>query len=95
MTRTEYIAHLNDLHLDFSRLIKKNADFINDCGSLRDATELEVERSKKTTKMMHDFATRLYEDSAISMRIRKEKLAAGEFEQSEMDFGSTQEDDDE
>ena len=56
-------------------------------GKLTKATTLEEDRNKKTIKMMDELATRLYEDGAISQRIREEKIRAGEPEQEEMDLG--------
>jgi hypothetical protein len=56
-------------------------------GKLTKATILEEDRNKKTIKMIEDVATRLYEDGAISQRIREEKILAGEPEQEELDLG--------
>ena len=87
MTRTEYIAHLEVMRTDVIAILRNHYKVLEAKGQLAKATTLEEDRNKKTLKMMEDLATRLYEDGAISQRIRDEKFRAGEPEQEEMDFG--------
>ena len=87
MTRTEYIAHLEVMRTDVISILNNHYNVLKAKGRLTKATYLEEERNKKTLKMLEDLSTRLYEDGAISQRIRDEKIRAGEPEQEEMDFG--------
>ena len=87
MTRTEYIAHLDVMRMDLVAIISNHYKVLQAKGKLTKATNLEEERNKKTLKMAEDLATRLYEDGAISQRIRDENILAGEPEQEEMDLG--------
>lgn len=87
MTRTEYIAHLEVMRTDVIAILRNHYKVLESKGQLAKATTLEEDRNKKTLKMMEDLSTRLYEDGAISQRIRDEKFRAGEPEQEEMDFG--------
>lgn len=86
MTRTEYIAHLEVMRTDVMAILGNHYKVLNAKGKLTKATTLEEDRNKKTIKMMDELATRLYEDGAISQRIREEKIRAGEPEQEEMDL---------
>lgn len=90
MTRSEYIAHLEVMRTDVMDILGNHYKVLKAKGKLAKATNLEEDREKKTIKMMEDLATRLYEDGAISQRIRDEKILAGEPEQEEMDFGGEQ-----
>jgi hypothetical protein len=87
MTRSEYIAHLEVMRTDVMAILSNHYKVLQAKGKLTKATNLEEERNKKTLKMLEDLATRLYEDGAISQRIRDEKILAGEPEQEEMDLG--------
>lgn len=86
MTRSEYIVHLDAMRMDLVAIISNHYKVLQAKGKLTRATNLEEERNKKTLKMLEDLATRLYEDGAISQRIREEKILAGEPEQEEMDL---------
>lgn len=87
MTRSKYIAHLEVMRTDVMAILGNHYKVLKAKGKLTKATNLEEDREKKTIKMMEDLATRLYEDGAISQRIRDEKILAGEPEQEEMDLG--------
>ena len=87
MTRSEYIAHLDVMRMDLVAIISNHYKVLQAKGKLTKATNLEEERNKKTLKMLEDLSTRLYEDGAISQRIREEKILAGEPEQEEMGLG--------
>jgi hypothetical protein len=87
MTRSEYIAHLEVMRMDVMAILSNHYKVLKAKGKLTRATNLEEERNKKTLKTLEDLATRLYEDGAISQRIRDEKILAGEPEQEEMDLG--------
>ena len=86
MTRTEYIAHLEVMRTDVLNILGNHYKVLKAKGKLAKATNLVEERNKKTLKTLEDLATRLYEDGAISQRIREERMRAGEPEQEEMDF---------
>ena len=90
MTRTEYIAHLEVMRTDVMAILSNHYKVLKAKGKLSRATNLEEDREKKTIKMLEDLATRLYEDGAISQRIREEKIGAGEPEQEEMDLGGAE-----
>ena len=91
MTRTEHIAHLEVMRMDVMAILGNHYKMLEAKGKLTKATNLEEDRNKKTIKMIEDVATRLYEDGAISQRIREEKILAGEPEQEEMDLGGSEE----
>ena len=91
MTRTEYIAHLEVMRMDVMAILGNHYKVLKAKGRLTEATTLEEDRNKKTIKMIEDVATRLYEDGAISQRIREEKILVGEPEQEEMDLGGGEE----
>ena len=83
MTRQDYINHLDALRRGVLKLMefdKKEKD-LN--GPLVGATTLEDDRAKKTQKMFEDLTVRLYEDAAVSEKVKIEKLEAGDREQSE------------
>lgn len=86
MTRDDYIAHLEVMRTDVIAILSNHFRVLKAKGKLTKATDLEEDRNKKTIKMLDDLATRLYEDGAISRRIRDEKILAGEPEQEEMDL---------
>ena len=90
MTRSEYIAHLEVMRTDVMAILSNHYKVLQAKGKLTKATNLEEERNKKTLKMLEDLSTRLYEDGAISQRIREEKIRAGEPEQEEMDLGGAE-----
>lgn len=84
MTRQDYINHLDALRRGVLKLMefdKKEKD-LN--GPLVGATTLEDDRAKKTQKMFEDLTVRLYEDAAVSEKVKIEKLEAGDMEQAEM-----------
>ena len=86
MTRQDYINHLDTLRRGVLKLMdfdKKQRD-LN--GPLVGATTLEGDRAKKTQKMFEDLTVRLYEDAAVSEKVKIEKLEAGDMEQAEMTF---------
>jgi hypothetical protein len=87
MTRSEYIAHLEVMRTDVMAILGNHYKVLKAKGRLTKATTLEEDRNKKTIKMIEDVDTRLYEDGAISQRLRDEKILAGEPEQEEMDLG--------
>lgn len=86
MTRQDYIYHLDALRKGLLELMQFDAKTKKRLGALSNPELLEMDRAKKTDKMFDDLATRLYEDGAVSERIRNEKLLNGEAEQSEMAF---------
>lgn len=86
MTRQDYINHLDALRRGVLKLMefdKKEKD-LN--GPLVGATTLEDDRAKKTQKMLEDLTVRLYEDAAVSEKVKIEKLEAGDMEQAEITF---------
>ena len=86
MTRQDYINHLDALRRGVMKLMefdKKEKD-LN--GPLVGATTLEDDRAKKTQKMFDDLTVRLYEDAAVSGKVKIEKLEAGDMEQAEITF---------
>ena len=86
MTRQDYINQLDALRRGVLKLRdfdKKQRD-LN--GPLVGATTLEDDRAKKTQKMLEDLTVRLYEDAAVSEKVKIEKLEAGDMEQAEMTF---------
>ena len=86
MTRQDYIVHLDGLRRGVLKLIVFDSRHKDMNGPLVGATELEDDRAKKTQKMFEDLAVRLYEDAAVSERVKIEKLEAGDLEQAEMTF---------
>ena len=87
MTCAEYIAHLETMRRMVLDILNLDIRVLETKGKFLKANHLEQDRNKKTIKMMEDLAIRLYEDGAISRRIRDEKIESGELEQGEMDFG--------
>lgn len=86
MTRQDYINHLDALRRGVLKLMefdKKEKD-LN--GPLVGSTTLEDDRAKKTQKMFDDLTVRLYEDAAVSEKVKIEKLDAGDMEQAEIAF---------
>ena len=86
MTRQDYINHLDALRRGVLKLMefdKKEKD-LN--GPLVGATTLEDDRAKKTQKMFDDLTVRLYEDAAVSEKVKIEKLESGDMEQAEIAF---------
>ena len=86
MTRHDYINHLEALRRGVLKLMefdKKEKD-LN--GPLVGATTLEDDRAKKTQKMFDDLTVRLYEDAAVSEKVKIEKVEAGDLEQAEITF---------
>ena len=86
MTRQDYIFHLDTLRKGLLELMKFDADKKTTDGDISQPTVLEIDRAKKTQKMFDDLAVRLYEDGAVSERVRNEKLLKGEVEQAEISF---------
>lgn len=86
MTRADHISHLDTMRKAVIEIINYHYKTIGDNGKLAKPTELEEERAKKTEKMLHDLETRLYEDGAISERVKTEKMLAGDTEQAEFSF---------
>ena len=79
MTRKDYIAGLEEIHKSMKEIGKAFATV-----DLTDATNMESERHKKTTKMVDDLCDRLYEDIAISAKVAADKAEAGEGEQGDL-----------
>lgn len=79
MTRKEYIAGLEKI-----REQVKNIGVAFAAVDLTDATDMESERRKKTTKIVHDLSARLYEDIAISAKVAADKAEAGIGEQGDL-----------
>lgn len=86
MTRQDYINHLDALRCGVLKLIEYDRGQKNLNGPLVGATTLEDDRAKKTQKMFDDLVVRLYEDAAVSEKVKIEKLEAGDMEQAEMTF---------
>lgn len=86
MTRQDYIYHLDTLRKGIIELLDFDARQKKKNGGLSDPTEIEDERAKKTQKMMLDLSVRLYEDGAVSERVKQDKLTKGDFEQAEITF---------
>ena len=86
MTRQDYIYHLDALRKGLLELMQFDAKTKKRLGALSNPELLEMDRAKKTAKMFDDLAVRLYEDGAVSERIRQEKLMRGDVEQSEITF---------
>ena len=86
MTRQDYIMHLDTLRRGVLKLKEFDRKQRELNGPLVGATLLEDDRAKKTQKMFEDLTTRLYEDAAVSEKVKIEKLEAGDMEQAEMTF---------
>lgn len=86
MTRQDYINHLDALRKGVSKIIKFDREEKDKNGGLSNPTPLEEERAKKTQKMLDDLVVRLYEDAAVSEKVKQEKLLAGDLEQAELTF---------
>ena len=89
MTRQDYIFHLDHLRKGVIELMNYDADHKAHNGALAGATSHEEDRAKKTEKMFQDLAIRLYEDAAISERVKQDKIKAGDLEQAEITFPTT------
>lgn len=89
MTRQDYIFHLEHLRQGVIDLMSYDMDYVKRHGKLANPTTLEEDRAKKTQKMFDDLVTRLYEDGAVSGRVKQDKIAAGELEQAEITFPDT------
>jgi len=86
MTRQDYIMHLDTLRRGVLKLMEFDRKQRDLNGPLVGATTLEDDRAKKTQKMFDDLTVRLYEDAAVSEKVKIEKLKAGDMEQAEMTF---------
>lgn len=86
MTRQDYIFHLDQLRQAVIEIMNHDAKYRKDNGNLNAPTVLEGDREKKTQKMFEDLVTRLYEDAAVSEKVKQEKLKNGDLEQSEIIF---------
>ena len=89
MTRQDYIYHLDTLRKGVSDIIEFDRKNNDTNGPRIGATELENDRAKKTQKMFEDLVVRLYEDAAVSEKVKKEKILAGDLEQAEISFPDT------
>ena len=86
MTRQDYINHLDALRKGVEKIVKFDKEEKDKNGRLSNPTPLEDERAKKTQKMLDDLVIRLYEDAAVSEKVKQEKLLAGDLEQAEITF---------
>lgn len=86
MTRQDYIFHLDYMRKGVLEIIKFDLDQKKKNGGLTAPTDLEQKRAEKTQKMLEDLAIRLYEDGAVSERVKLEKISSGEFDQAEITF---------
>ena len=86
MTRQAYIFHIDHLRQAVIEIMNHDAKYRKDNGNLNAPTVLEEDRAKKTQKMFEDLVTRLYEDAAVSEKVKQEKLQNGDFEQAEIMF---------
>ena len=86
MTRQDYILHIDHLRQAVIEIMNHDAKYRKDNGNLNAPTVLEGDREKKTQKMFEDLVTRLYEDAAVSEKVKQEKLKNGDFEQAEIIF---------
>lgn len=86
MTRQDYISHLDHLRQAVVEIMHHDAKYRRNNGNLNAPTVLEEDRAKKTQKMFEDLVTRLYEDAAVSEKVKQEKFQNGDFEQSEIAF---------
>ena len=79
MTRQDYIAGLEKIREQVKQI---GAAFA--AVDLTDATNMESERRKKTTKIVADLCDRLYEDIAISAKVAADKAEEGSGEQGDL-----------
>ena len=86
MTRQDYILHLDKLRSRVLEIIEFDLSEKKIAGELAGPTSLELERSKKTQKMLHGLVQRLYEDAGISMKVKQDKILCGELDQAEISF---------
>lgn len=86
MTRQDYIFHLDQLRQAVLEIMQHDAKYRQKNGNLNAPTVLEEDRAKKTQKMFEDLAVRLYEDAAVSEKVKQEKLRNGDLEQAEITF---------
>lgn len=86
MTRQDYIYHLDDLRKGVLKVVEYDRKQRDLNGPLVGATTLEGDRAKKTQKMFDDLVIRLYEDAAVSEKVKHEKILAGDLEQAELSF---------
>jgi hypothetical protein len=85
MTRTDYIAHLENLRKAVANIIAYDMAVEKAQGKAI-LSAIEDERRKKTSKMLFDLHVRLYEDGAVSERQRREAYINGDYEQAELTF---------
>ena len=78
MTRQDYICHLDALRKGVLKVMAFDHEEKDKNGGLSKPTSLEQERAKKTQKMFDDLLVRLYEDAAVSEKVKHEKLLAGD-----------------
>lgn len=76
MTRLQYIQKLANLR---ETIHDAYLDFLK--AKCEDASMIETDRRKKTGKMFEDLTMRLFEDEAISQKIKFDKWEKGEGEQ--------------
>lgn len=86
MTRQDYILHLDTLRKGVLEIVAFDRKQRTENGWLSAPTELEQKRNEKTQKAFEDLAVRLYEDAAVSEKVKTEKLLAGDLEQAEITF---------
>lgn len=86
MTRQDYIFHLDQLRQAVLEIMQHDAKYRQKNGNLNAPTVLEEDRAKKTQKMFEDLAVRLYEDAAVSEKVKQEKLRNGDLVQAEITF---------
>lgn len=79
MTRKDYIAGLEEIRKQVKQI---GAAFR--AVDLTDATGMESDRRKKTTKLVADLCDRLYEDIAISAKVAADKAEEGSGEQGDL-----------
>ena len=79
MTRKDYIAGLEEIRKQVKQI---GAAFR--AVDLTDATGMESDRRKKTTKLVADLCDRLYEDIAISAKVAADKAEEGSGEQADL-----------
>lgn len=85
MTRTDYIAHLENLRKAVANIIAYDMAVEKAQGKPM-LSSIEEDRKKKSDKMLFDLHVRLYEDGAVSERQRREAYLKGDFEQAELTF---------